>query len=185
MVFRHWSGSNPAFPYDTKGLLATAIEDPNPVLFFEHKQLYRSIYQEVPDDYYTLPFRKASLITQGEAITVITYGAGVHWALKIIQKLKIKVDLIDLRTLQPLDKETIFSSIKKTGKAIILQEDTLFGGLVSDISSLIMENYFEYLDAPVIWVGSLETPVPFASTLESNYLPQSRFEIKLQDLLKY
>jgi 2-oxoisovalerate dehydrogenase E1 component len=175
----------PAFPYDAKGLLTTAIEDPNPVLFFEHKQLYRSIYQEVPEDYYTLPFGKASLQSKGEMVTVISYGAGVHWALKIIKEIDIDADIIDLRSLQPLDTETIFASVKKTGRAIILQEDSLFGGIASDISSLIMENCFEYLDAPVKRVASLEMPIPFASALESNYLPQSRFEIELQDLLKY
>ena len=175
----------PAFPYDAKGLLTTAIEDPNPVLFFEHKQLYRSIYQEVPDDYYTLPFGKASLLTQGNTVTVITYGAGVHWALKIIAEMDIDADIIDLRTLQPLDEEAIFASVKKTGKAIILHEDSLFGGIASDISSLIMENCFEYLDAPVKRVGSLEMPIPFAGDLEDNYLPQSRFKLAIQDLLKY
>jgi len=175
----------PAFPYDAKGLLATAIEDPNPVLFFEHKQLYRSIYQEVPDDYYTLPFGKASLLTQGETVTVISYGAGVHWALKIIKKNDIDADIIDLRTLQPLDTEAIYTSVKKTGRAIILQEDSLFGGIASDISSLIMENCFEYLDAPVKRVASLEMPIPFASALEENYLPVNRFELELQELLKY
>ncbi len=175
----------PAFPYDAKGLLTTAIEDPNPVLFFEHKQLYRSIYQEVPEDYYTLPFGKASLLSKGEMVTVISYGAGVHWALKIIKEIDIDADIIDLRSLQPLDTETIFASVKKTGRAIILQEDSLFGGIASDISSLIMENCFEYLDAPVKRVASLEMPIPLASALESNYLPQSRFEIELQDLLKY
>jgi len=175
----------PAFPYDAKGLLTTAIEDPNPVLFFEHKQLYRSIYQEVPDDYYTLPFGKASLLTQGNTVTVITYGAGVHWALKIIAEMDINADIIDLRTLQPLDEEAIFASVKKTGKAIILHEDSLFGGIASDISSLIMENCFEYLDAPVKRVGSLEMPIPFAGDLEDNYLPQSRFKLAIQDLLKY
>jgi len=175
----------PAFPYDAKGLLTTAIQDPNPVLFFEHKQLYRSIYQEVPEDYYTLPFGKASLLSKGEMVTVISYGAGVHWALKIIKEIDIDADIIDLRSLQPLDTETIFTSVKKTGRAIILQEDSLFGGIASDISSLLMENCFEYLDAPVKRVASLEMPIPFASALESNYLPQSRFEIELQDLLKY
>jgi 2-oxoisovalerate dehydrogenase E1 component len=131
----------PAFPYDAKGLLATAIEDPNPVLFFEHKQLYRSIYQEVPDDYYTLPFGKAALLAKGERVTVISYGSGVHWALKIVAELDIDADIIDLRTLQPLDTQTIFTSVKKTGRAIILQEDSLFGTTSGQMSSL-SEIYF-------------------------------------------
>lgn len=175
----------PAFPYDAKGLLATAIEDPNPVLFFEHKQLYRSIYQDVPDDYYTLPFGKASLLQKGEDITVITYGAGVHWALEIVKNNDFSADILDLRTLCPLDTEAIYTSVKKTGKAIILQEDTLFGGIASDISSLITENCFHYLDAPVKRVGALETPVPFAKKLEENYLPKKRFEESLKKLLKF
>jgi 2-oxoisovalerate dehydrogenase E1 component len=175
----------PAFPFDAKGLLATAIEDPNPVLFFEHKQLYRSIYQEVPDNYYTLALGKASLLKEGDKLSIITYGAGVHWALEAVNKENIQADLIDLRTLQPLDTETIFKSVKKTGKAIILQEDTLFGGIASDISALINENCFEFLDAPVKRVGALETPVPFAKNLEDNYLPKERFKLALNALLKY
>jgi 2-oxoisovalerate dehydrogenase E1 component len=176
----------PAFPYDAKGLLNTAINDPNPVMFFEHKQLYRSVYQDVPKDYYTIPFGKASLIREGEAITIVSYGAGVHWALEILNSNPdIKADLIDLRTLQPLDLETIYNSVKKTGKCIILQEDTLFGGIASDISALVMENCFEYLDAPVRRVGSIESPIPFVKSLEDQYLPKLRFEKELKQLLKY
>lgn len=176
----------PAFPYDFKGLLNTAINDPNPVIFFEHKQLYRSVYQDVPKDYYTLPFGKASLIKEGTDVTIISFGAGVHWALDTLSKnSSIKADLIDLRTLQPLDTETIFSSVKKTNKVIILQEDTLFGGISSDISSLIMEHCFEYLDAPVKRVGSIESAIPFVKALEEQYLPKNRFEEQLLDLLRY
>jgi 2-oxoisovalerate dehydrogenase E1 component len=176
----------PAFPYDVKGLLNTAINDPNPVLFFEHKQLYRSVYQDVPKDYYTIPFGKASLIKEGEAVTIVSYGAGVHWALEILNSNPdIKADLIDLRTLQPLDLETIYNSVKKTGKCIILQEDTLFGGIASDISALVMENCFEYLDAPVRRVGSIESPIPFVKSLEDQYLPKLRFEKELKQLLEY
>jgi 2-oxoisovalerate dehydrogenase E1 component len=176
----------PAFPYDAKGLLNTAINDPNPVLFFEHKQLYRSVYQDVPKDYYTIPFGKATLIREGNQVTIISFGAGVHWALETLNKSpEITADLIDLRTLQPLDSETIFKSIKKTGKCIILQEDSIFGGISSDISALIMENCFKYLDAPVKRVGSLETPIPFVKALEDQYLPKIRFEEDLLDLLKY
>lgn len=176
----------PAFPYDAKGLLATAINDPNPVMFFEHKALYRSIYQDVPKDYYTIPFGKAAVLREGEAVTVITFGAGVHWALETLDKNPdIKADLIDLRTLQPLDTEAIFKSVKKTGKVIILQEDTLFGGVASDISAMIMEQCFEYLDAPVKRVGSLESAIPFTKALEDQYLPKQRFETALAELMAY
>ena len=176
----------PAFPYDVKGLLNTAINDPNPVMFFEHKQLYRSVYQDVPKDYYTIPFGKASLIKEGESVTIVSYGAGVHWALEVLNSNPdINSDLIDLRTLQPLDLETIYNSVKKTGKCIILQEDTLFGGIASDISALVMENCFEYLDAPVRRVGSIESPIPFVKSLEDQYLPKVRFEKELKQLLEY
>ena len=176
----------PAFPYDAKGLLNTAINDPNPVLFFEHKQLYRSIHQDVPSNYYTIPFGKAALIKEGSDVTVISFGAGVHWALDTLNKNEsISADLIDLRSLQPLDTETIFASVKKTGKCIILQEDTLFGGMASDISALLMENCFHYLDAPVKRVGSLESPIPFVKTLENQYLPKVRFEKELLELMEY
>jgi len=176
----------PAFPDDAKGLLNTAINDPNPVLFFEHKGLYRSIKGDVPTDYYTIPFGKAKLLKEGKALTVVTYGAGVHWALEILEKHpEIDADVLDLRTLQPLDTESIYNSVKKTGKLIILQEDTLFGGIASDISAMVMENCFEYLDAPVKRVGSLETPVPFAKSLEANYLPKNRFEAELIGLYQY
>jgi len=176
----------PAFPYDAKGLLATAINDPNPVLFFEHKALYRSIRQEVPIDYFTLPFGKASLLKEGTDVTVISYGAAVHWALETLDNNKdIDADIIDLRTLQPLDTEAILTSVKKTGRAIILQEDSLFGGIASDIASMIMEECFEYLDAPVKRVASIETPIPFINQLEEQYLPKNRFETELKTLLAY
>ena len=176
----------PAFPYDAKGLLNTAINDPNPVLFFEHKALYRSVRQDVPSDYYTLPLGKAIKIKEGDSVSIITYGAGVHWAIELLDSnQEISADLIDLRTLQPFDKTTIIESIKKTGKAIILQEDSMFGGIASDISSMLMEECFEYLDAPVKRVASLETPIPFAAQLEQQYLPKDRFEIALKSLLAY
>ena len=176
----------PAFPYDAKGLLATAINDPNPVLFFEHKALYRSIRQEVPTDYFTLPFGVASLLKEGSEVTIITYGAAVHWALETLEKHPhISADLIDLRSLQPLDFESILTSVKKTNKAIILQEDSLFGSIASDISSQLMEQAFEYLDAPVKRVASIETPIPFASALEQQYLAKRTFEDELMTLLAY
>ena len=126
----------PAFPYDAKGLLTSAIEDPNPVLFFEHKALYRSIRQEVPTDYYTLPLGKASMLKEGNDLTIISFGTAVHWALEAAEEKSIAADIIDLRSLQPLDTETIYNSVKKTGKALIVQEDSMFGGIASDISAL-------------------------------------------------
>ncbi len=176
----------PAFPYDAKGLLATAINDPNPVLYFEHKGLYRTIRQQVPKDYFTIPFGKASMLKEGTDITIITYGAGVHWALDTLDKNPdINADLIDLRTLQPLDTEAIYKSVKKTGRAIILQEDSLFGGIGSDLSALIMENCFEFLDAPVKRVASMETPIPFINQLENQYLAKGKFESALREVLNY
>jgi len=175
----------PAFPYDAKGLLATAIEDTNPVLFFEHKALYRSIYQEVPEGYYTIPFGKASKLVEGNDISIITYGAGVHWALNEIKEHKISADVIDLRTLQPLDTETIYHSVRKTGRVLILQEDTLFGGIASDISALISENCFKSLDAPIKRVGSIETPIPFARNLEELYLPANKLYEEILEVLNF
>ena len=176
----------PAFPYDAKGLMATAINDPNPVMFFEHKALYRSIRQSVPTDYYTLPFGKASSIKEGEDVSIITYGAGVHWALETLNtNTDVSADIIDLRTLQPLDEDSIINSVKKTGKVLILQEDTLFGGIASDISALIMEKCFEYLDAPVKRLASMDTPIPFAEQLEDQYLAKSRLNDVLIDLIAY
>ncbi|MFM2230214.1 MAG: 1-deoxy-D-xylulose-5-phosphate synthase [Bacteroidota bacterium] len=176
----------PAFPYDAKGLLNTAINDPNPVMYFEHKLLYRSIYQDVPKEYYTLPLGKASVLREGTQVSIITFGAGVHWAIELLDKHpEISADLIDLRSLQPLDTEAILNSVKKTNRALILQEDTLFGGIASDISALIMEQAFEFLDAPVQRVGSLETAIPFMKTLEDQYLPKARFEKALLELIAY
>ncbi|MBT8210602.1 MAG: dehydrogenase E1 component subunit alpha/beta [Eudoraea sp.] len=176
----------PAFPYDAKGLLTTAINDPNPVLFFEHKALYRSIYQDVPEDYYTLPFGKASVLKEGKDVSIVTFGAGVHWALEVLENQpEISADLLDLRTLQPLDMEAVYASVRKTGKLLVLQEDTLFGGVGSDIAALVGEHCFEFLDAPVKRVGSLEMPVPFAKTLEKEYLPKERFIGVLRALLEY
>ena len=176
----------PAFPFDAKGLLAEAIEDPNPVLFFEHKALYRSIRQEVPTQYYTLALGKAAVLQQGEQVTIVTYGMGVHWALKTLESdTTIKADLIDLRTLSPLDTQTIYASVKKTGKVIILQEDSMFGGIASDISALISEHCFEDLDAPIKRVAGLETPIPFAADLEREYLANDRFDAALKELIAY
>jgi len=176
----------PAFPYDAKGLLNASINDPNPVMFFEHKLLYRSIYQDVPKDYYTVPLGKAQLLREGSDITIIAWGAAVHWAMETLDlNPNISADLIDLRTLQPLDKETVYASVKKTNKVIIIQEDSMFGGIASDISAMIMEDCFEYLDGPVKRVASLETPIPFTKALEDQYLPKGRFETALKELMAY
>ena len=167
-------------------MLATAINDPNPVLFFEHKALYRSIRQDVPTDYFTIPFGEAAFLKEGNAVTIITYGAGVHWALETLDNnTDISADLIDLRTLQPLDKEAIIKSVKKTGRAIILQEDSLFGGIASDLSAMLMEECFEYLDAPVKRVASMETPIPFIGQLENQYMAKGQFEDALKQVLAY
>jgi 2-oxoisovalerate dehydrogenase E1 component len=166
--------------------LNECINDPNPVLFFEHKQLYRSIYQDVPTDYYTIPLGKAALLKEGNQITIIAFGAAVHWALETLEKNpQISADVLDLRTLQPLDTEAIFASVKKTGRVIIYQEDSLFGGIASDISAMIMEECFNYLDAPVKRVASLDSPIPFTKALEDQYLPKGRFEIEFLKLLNY
>ena len=176
----------PAFPDDAKGLLATAINDPNPVMFFEHKALYRSVYGDVPEGYYTIPFGEANHLREGNRITLITYGAGVHWAIEALDEIELdEIDLIDLRSLCPLDTDAIFSSVRKTGKVLLLQEDSLFGGIMSDIAALIAEHCFEYLDAPVKRVGGLETPIPFARDLEAGYLPKQRFREALSELLEY
>jgi 2-oxoisovalerate dehydrogenase E1 component len=176
----------PAFPADAKGLLAASIEDPNPVLFFEHKALYRSVYGDVPEDYYTFEIGKANLLKEGNDVTIVTYGAGVHWALDVLaENPAVSADLIDLRTLIPLDEAAVFASVKKTSRVIILHEDCVVGSFGSELSALISENCFEYLDAPILRSGSLNTPVPFTSSLENNFLPKERFEQQLIDILSY
>jgi len=176
----------PAFAFDAKGMITTAIEDPNPVLFFEHKGLYRSIKEEIPDDYYTLEFGKANLLREGNDVTIVTYGMGVHWALKTLDdNLQIAADLIDLRTLVPLDTETIYNSVKKTNRVIILHEATLFNGIGGELSALINEHCFEYLDAPIKRVASLDTAVPFVAQLEEQFLPEQRFVKELLELVNY
>ncbi|MDA9898272.1 dehydrogenase E1 component subunit alpha/beta [Flavobacteriales bacterium] len=176
----------PAFPADAKGLLASAIEDPNPVMFFEHKALYRSVYQDVPDDYYTLEIGKAKVLKEGADVSIVSYGAGVHWALEVLDNNPdISADLIDLRTLVPLDEQAIMNSVKKTGRVLILHEDCEVGGYGADIAALISEQCFEFLDAPVRRSASLNTAVPFAKNLEDNFLAKQTFEQKLKELLNY
>lgn len=175
----------PSNPFDAKGLLLSSIEDPNPVMYFEHKYLYRSINQEIPVDYYNIEIGKAKVVNEGNDVLIITYGLGVHWANEIIQKENISASIIDLRTLLPFDKETISHYVKKIGKVIILNEDTLTGGIGAEISAFISENFFEYLDAPIYRVGGLDTPIPFAKQLEDNFLPKIRFQKKLKQLIEY
>ena len=176
----------PAFPSDAKGLLLTAFDDPNPVMYFEHKGLYRSISEDVPDGHYTIPFGKARLVSEGNDLTIVTYGLGVHWAIEALaENPDLSADLIDLRTLAPLDIEAIYASVKKTGRVIVMHEDTLTGGIAGEIASLITENCFDYLDAPVMREGSLDTPVPMNVDLEHNFLPKERFKEKLIKLWKY
>jgi 2-oxoisovalerate dehydrogenase E1 component len=175
----------PSSPEDAKGLLAASIEDPNPVLFFEHKALYRSLKSQVPNDYYTVEIGKAKTVREGAAVSIITYGMGVHWATKAVEELNIDADIIDLRTLAPLDIEAIYASAIKCGRVIVLHEDSLTGGIGAEISALVTEHCFESLDAPVMRCGSLDTPVPFEAGLEVNYLPVDRFKEKLQDLISY
>ncbi|NBW30182.1 MAG: dehydrogenase [Flavobacteriales bacterium] len=176
----------PSNPYDAKGLLNAAIEDPNPVLFFEHKGLYRSIKEEIPSDYYTVEIGKAAIVSEGKDFTIITYGAGVHWAKEALTKFPdTSAEIIDLRTLLPLDTESIYTAVKKTGKVIVLHEDCMMGGIGGELAALISENCFEYLDAPVIRVASLDTPVPFAVALEEQFLPKERLISAISSLLNY
>ena len=176
----------PAFPEDAKGLLNSAINDPNPVMYFEHKALYRSLSGNVSDTYFTAEIGKANCIKTGTDVSIITYGMGVHWALEVLKNNPdISADLIDLRTLVPLDKLFVLDSVKKTGKAIVLHEDCMIGGFGADLSAMIADECFEYLDAPVKRSASMDTPVPFAHELEDEFLAKARFEIQLKDLLAY
>ena len=175
----------PSNPEDAKGLMIAAMEDPNPVMIFEHKALYRSITGEVPENYYSTPIGKAKLIQQGQDLSIITYGMGVHWAKEAVNKNKLSADILDLRTLLPLDKEAIFETVKKTNRVLILHEDSLTGGIGGELSSLINENCFEYLDAPVIRCASLDTPVPFAKALEEQFLANKNLDEKINFLINY
>ena len=176
----------PAFPEDAKGLLNAAINDPNPVMYFEHKALYRSLSGNVSNDYFTTEIGKANLIKEGSQVSIITYGMGVHWALEVLKNnADISADLVDLRTLVPLDKSLVLESVKKTGRAIVLHEDCMIGGFGADISSMIADECFEFLDAPVRRSASMDTPVPFAHELEDVFLAKARFEVQLKELLAY
>ncbi len=176
----------PSTPYDAKGLLIAAINDPNPVLYFEHKALYRSISGPVPEDYYELEIGKARLFQKGDDLSIITYGAGVHWALEYAQAHpELSLDILDLRTLLPLDYTAILASVVRTGKALVLHEDTLTGGIGAEVAAWIAEHCFPLLDAPVSRCASLDTPVPFNIQLENNFLARSRLDESVKKLMEY
>ncbi len=176
----------PSTPADAKGLLIAAINDPNPVMFFEHKALYRSVSGMVPTDYYEIEIGKANVVQEGNDVSIITYGAGVHWALEISKQLSdVSIQILDLRTLAPLDYEAIEATVKKTGKVLVLHEDTLIGGIGGEISAWINEHCFESLDAPVMRCASLDTPIPFAIPLENNFLAKARLKESLEKLVNY
>lgn len=175
----------PATPTDAKGLLLAALDDPNPVMFFEHKALYRAVSEEVPVEPYRIPIGKANLVREGNEVSIITYGMGVHWARKAVEEMGIDADILDLRSLVPLDYEAIETTVRKTSRVILLHEDTLFLGIGGEISAWINEHLFEHLDAPVMRSASLDTPVPFAIPLEQQFLPSQRFRQQLNNLLAY
>ena len=176
----------PSNPHDAKGLLCTAFEDPNPYLYFEHKLLYRSVKDFIPDDYYTIEIGKAKLVSEGTDLSIITYGMGVHWAKEILDSMPdVNADVLDLRTLLPWDKDSVELTVKKTNRVLILHEDTLTGGIGGEIAAWISENCFSHLDAPVVRVASLDTAIPFAPTLENNFLPKGRLKNKIEELLRY
>ncbi len=176
----------PSNPYDAKGLLLASIDDPNPVIFFEHKALYRSLTGEVPEGYYTVPLGKAKVVREGTDLSIITYGMGVHWALDALKEYPdINAEILDLRTLLPLDYDAIRATVNKTGKAIVLYEDTLTAGIGAEVAAWISEHCFTHLDAPVMREASLDTPVPFAAALEQNFLPKERFKKKLRELAEW
>lgn len=175
----------PSTAKDAKGLLLRAIEDPNPVLFFEHKYLYRIQSDLVPEEYYFIDEGQAAVHNFGTDACIITYGWGVQNALKVVQENKLNVTVVDLRTLVPLDKNTIGEVVKSTGKVLVLTEDCLTGSIASDIGSWISEEFFVYLDAPVMRLGSLDTPIPLAKSLEDEFLPWGRLKGKLIELIEY
>lgn len=175
----------PSTPYDAKGLLCAALEDPSPYLYFEHKFLYRSITDAIPDDYYTIEVGKANLVREGTDLSIITYGMGVHWALDILASMEVSADLLDLRSLLPWDREAVAATVRKTSRVLILHEDCLTGGIGAELAAWISENCFQYLDAPVKRVASLDTPVPFAPSLEQNFLPKVRLKTAIEELLKF
>lgn len=175
----------PSNPYDAKGLLLASFEDENPIMFFEHKALYRSVNGLVPEEYYTIEIGKAKTVREGSELSIISYGAGVLWAVEAANRLGVDADIIDLRTLLPLDYDAIKESVERTGKVLVLHEDTMTGGFGGEISAWISENCFASLDAPVMRCASLDTPVPFAIPLENNFLAKSRLDEVLKRLIDY
>jgi len=176
----------PSSPIDAKGLLIAAINDPNPVIFFEHKALYRSVSALVPDDYYEIEIGKAKHVQAGEDISVITYGAGVHWAIDYAKKHpEVSLDILDLRSLLPLDYDAIKAAVARTGKVLLLHEDTLMGGIGGEIAAWISENCFHLLDAPILRCASLDTPIPFNIELEKNFMAYTRLGDTINKLMSY
>lgn len=175
----------PSTPEDAKGLMLAAFEDPNPVMFFEHKALYRSESGMVPEGFYTTEIGKARQVREGKAVSILTYGLGVRWAEHTADEMSLDADIVDLRSLVPLDYEAITASVKKTNRVLILHEDTLFGGIGGEIAAWISEHLFEHLDAPVMRAASLDTPVPFAIPLEQNFFPVNRLKGQLERLMGY
>jgi 2-oxoisovalerate dehydrogenase E1 component len=176
----------PAFPADAKGLLLAAIDDPNPVIYFEHKYLYRSISGEVPDNDCMIEIGKANIVKQGEQASIITFGLGVHWALEYAENHpEQSIEIVDLRSLLPWDQEAVEKSVKKTGRALVLHEDTLTSGFGAEIAAHIAEHCFKYLDAPVMRCGSLDTAIPMNKALEDQFLAKARLEGTVGKLLAY
>lgn len=176
----------PSTPMDAKGLLIAAINDPNPVLFFEHKALYRSISGPVPEEYFEIEIGKARLVQAGTDLSIITYGAGVHWVTQYAKDHPaISIYILDLRTLLPLDYEAIKTAVKATGKVLLLHEDTLTGGIGGEIAAWIAENCFELLDAPIMRCASIDSPIPFNIELEKNFMAYSRLHECLEKLMNY
>ncbi|HUL42877.1 MAG TPA: alpha-ketoacid dehydrogenase subunit beta [Bacteroidota bacterium] len=167
----------PSTPFDAKGLIKSAIRDPNPVLYFEHKYLYRHIKGEIPAEEFVVPIGKADIKREGTDLSVITYSAGVHWSLEaseLLSKEGVSVEVVDLRSLLPFDEEAILQSVRKTGKVLIVHEDTLTGGIGAEIAAVIGAKAFKYLDAPVERLAAPDTPVPYAPTLEEYFLPNAQ-----------
>ena len=176
----------PSFPKEAKGLLINSIKDPNPVLFFEHKKLYRTISEDVPSEPYITPFGKAILRVEGDDMCIISYGLGIHWALEEVKKFpQAKIAVLDINTLVPLDYDSIFDLVKKTGKVLLLQEDSRLGGFMGEIAAEISEKCFEHLDAPIFRLASLNTPIPFTDNLEEGYFPRRKLNNKIKTLLEY
>jgi 2-oxoisovalerate dehydrogenase E1 component beta subunit len=192
MYFVHTPGLKVVYPataYDAKGLMKSAIRDNNPVIFFEHKFLYRRIKEDLPEDDYTVPIGKAAVRREGKDLTIITYAAMVHTSLEAAETLAkegIEVEVVDLRTLLPLDRDAILASVKKTNKLLVVHEDTRTGGVAGEVAALVCENIFEELDGPILRVTSLDTPVPYSPPLEEHFLPNAeKIAAAARELARY